>query len=138
MIICPTCGHQVPNTQKFCGNCGSDVRVVAAPAPIPAPIPAGSPVNDQQPAPYAYQQQPAGNYDYGYVAPSEPAPLNRRLLLAGAALILIACCAFACGLLSGLAVPDVLDMFGKGGAPTPTPRPTRESLLPILFALGLA
>jgi hypothetical protein len=52
-------------------------------------------------------------------------------------LILAACCAFACGILIGF---EISPMLPGGAAPAPTPRvsPTPSSLLPIMYALGLA
>jgi hypothetical protein len=96
--------------------------------------PQGVPIADQQTSPYAYQQPGAfGGMDYQ--ATSQPAAPPSRLLIIGIAIILVACCAFACGFLAGFEGPY---FFFPASTPSPTPRPTRESLLPILYALGIA
>src|SRR5262245_66504038 len=35
--LCPNCGTEVPNDNKFCGNCGGKLDGVAAPAPAGPP-----------------------------------------------------------------------------------------------------
>ena len=129
MVNCPTCGHPVPDNHRFCGNCGSDVGAA------PPAAPPGAPIGGDQTAPYAYSQ-PTG---YGYEpqpAAEAPRPASRMVIII-AVLILAACCAFACGILIGF---EVSPMLPGGGAPAPTPRvsPTRENLLPIMYALGFA
>lgn len=120
MINCPTCGHPVPDHQRFCGNCGTDVKA-AAPTPTPAP-PAGVPIGEGQAAPYAYSQ-PSG---YGYEAqPLETSrPAAGRLIVVLVVLLFAACCSLLCGILIGIE-------FGPMVFPSnpPAPRtPTRESL----------
>ena len=127
MINCPNCGHPVPDNQRFCGNCGSDVRP-AAPA-----TPPGVPIGEGQTTPYAYSQ-PTG-YGYEPQPISEPTRAVTRMIIIVAVVILAACCAFACGILIGFEMSPILL---PGNTPAPTPRPTRESLLPIIYLLGLA
>lgn len=122
MINCPNCGYPVPDNQRFCGNCGTDVKA-AAPAPVPTP-PTGAPIGEGQPAPYAYSQ-PSG---YGYEAQplaETPRPVVGRMIIVLVVLLLAACCALLCGILIGFELSPIL--FPSS---TPVPRtPTRESLL---------
>ena len=55
MAVCPKCGTQVPNTSKFCTECGYPMNVPdPTPAPAPAPAPSYSaPVYTPTPAPEA-------------------------------------------------------------------------------------
>ena len=55
MAVCPKCGTQVPNTSKFCTECGFPMNVPdPTPAPAPAPAPSYSaPVYTPTPAPEA-------------------------------------------------------------------------------------
>lgn len=125
MINCPNCGHAVPSSQRFCGNCGADVQT----APV---APQGVPIAEQQAAPYAYSQ-PSG-YDYGAYPVEAPRSGAPRILLIGGVVIIALCCAFACGLLLGFElIPDILGI-GGGAAVKPTPRftPTPQSMLFIL------
>ena len=129
MVNCPTCGHPVPDNQRFCGNCGSDV------SPAPPAAPPGAPIGGDQTAPYAYTQ-PAG-YGYEPQSLSEPARPVNRMIIVIAVLILAACCALVCGILIGF---EASPMLFPNNTPVPTPRvsPTRESLLPIFYLLGFA
>ncbi len=133
MVNCPTCGHPVPDKQRFCGNCGADVRATAPVAPTP---PAGTPIGEGQSAPYAYSQ-PTG---YSYESPSyseTPRPVAGRMIIVIVVLLLAACCALMCGILIGF---ELSPMLFPSSTPGPTPRvtPTREGMLPLLYALGLA
>ena len=84
MKICPKCGTQKQDSEKFCDQCGSLLEVkndapVAAPAPAPAPqvqpvaqpVPAApqAPAPQVQPAPVA-PQTPVQQYQ----APAQPQP----------------------------------------------------------------
>jgi hypothetical protein len=129
LVNCPTCGHPVPDNQRFCGNCGSDVRA-AAPA-----APQGTPIGEEQSAPYAYSQPTGYGYEQQPIAEA-PRPAGRIIIIV-AVLILAACCAFACGLLIGFEASPMLFPATTPGA-TPRVTPTRESWLPILCVLGLA
>lgn len=134
MINCPTCGHSVPANQRFCGNCGADVSATAPAAPTP---PTGAPIGEGQPAPYAYSQTPSyGGYEPQPYAET-PRPVAGRMIILIAVLLLTACCAFACGILIGFEASPILFPSNTPG-PTPRVTPTRESMLPILYALGLA
>ena len=128
MVNCPNCGHPVPDNQRFCGNCGSDVQ----PPPVAPP---GVSIGEGQTAPYAYSQ-PMG-YGYEQQPAAEPARPAGRMVIVIAVLILAACCAFACGILFGF---ELSPMLFPSSTPAPTPRvsPTREGLLPIIYLLGLA
>ena len=123
MVTCPNCGHSVADSQRFCGNCGTDVEAALAAAPH------GGAIGEGQPAPYAYSQ-PSG-YGYEYQPPPEPAPTGRYIII-GAVLIIALCCAFSCGLLFGFEI--IPDLFGgaAGATPVPKPSPTPQSLLPII------
>lgn len=121
MINCPNCGYPIPDNQRFCGNCGTEVKAATPPAPTP---PTGAPIGEGQPAPYAYSQ-PSG---YGYEAQplaETPRPVVGRMILVLVVLLLAACCALLCGILIGFELSPVLFP-----GVTPAPRtPTRESLL---------
>jgi hypothetical protein len=119
LVNCPNCGTAVASNQRFCGNCGTDVQAALAAR--------GAPVADAQQSPYAYAQ-PTYNYDAGY---NEPARGRNRLILVLAVLVIVACCAFACGLLLGFElIPDLLGLTGGAATPRPTPRvtPTPQSM----------
>ena len=129
MVTCPNCGHSNPTTQKFCGNCGTDIQ--AALAALAAPV------SDQQPAPYAYSQ-PTG---YGYEPYVEPQKsMLPRLILIGGIVIIALCCALACGLLLGFElIPDLLGTGGGAAVPKPTVRPTatpQSMMFIIRYFLG--
>ncbi len=126
MVNCPSCGHSVPSTQRFCGNCGTDVQA--------AMTPRGAPVSDQQQVPYAYSQ-PSG---YGYDPYAEPSRAPMRLVLVFGIVALVACCAFACGLLLGFEIiPGLLGINSANPTPRPTPRvtPTPQAMLTIFYSL---
>lgn len=126
MVNCPTCGHSVPSTQRFCGSCGTDVQAAIAAR--------GAPVSDQQQSPYAYSQ-PSG---YDYEPYTEPSRGPARLLIVVAVLGLVACCALTCGLLLGFEViPTLLGIGGGAAVPKPTPwvTPTPQSMLTIFYYL---
>ncbi len=143
MVTCPSCGRPVPEGQKFCGSCGTDVQAALRAQP-------SAPPSEEQGSPYAYQQtggySQSGGYGqtggYGYESQyeSEPPPQGNRMIVIAGAIILAVCCAFACGLVFGFEIiPDVAQALGFGGAaaggtPVPTPRftPTPSSLLPII------
>lgn len=128
MITCPNCGHSVPSNQRFCGNCGYDVQSAAAAR--------GAPVSDQQSAPYAYAQPPGyGGYEQSYPQPSSSRGPG-RILVVGAVLILVACCALACGFLIGLELPDAMGLLPGGATPRPTPRvaPTPAGWVPFVIS----
>lgn len=126
MINCPNCGHSVADTQRFCGNCGAEVRAAAPVAPTPTP---GAPVGDGQAVPYAYSQTPSFGYASQPLAEA-PRPVAGRMIIIIAVLLLAACCAFACGILIGFEASPILF---PGNTPGPAPRgtPTREGLLLI-------
>ncbi len=125
MITCPNCGHSVADTQRFCGNCGTDVQALAV-------VSRGAPVGEEQAAPYAYSQ-PTG-YGYEYQPPAAAAPAARYILI-GAALLLALCCAFSCGLLFGFEIIPTALGLGAVNTPVPKPSPTPQSLLPMLLWL---
>lgn len=121
MVNCPNCGHANESTQRFCGSCGTDIQAALASR--------GTPVSNQQPSPYAYSQ-PA---PYGYEPYTEPSRGPMRLILVIGVILLVACCAFACGLLIGFElIPTLLGVSGTP-VPKPTPRvtPTPQSMLLI-------
>jgi hypothetical protein len=123
LINCPTCGHQVSDNLRFCGNCGAEVRA-AAPA-----TPPGTPIDDGQTAPYAYA--PSTGYGYEQQPFTEtPRPVANRMIIVIAVLLLAACCAFACGILIGFEASPILFPSNTPG-PTPRVTPTREGLLLI-------
>ena len=117
---CPNCGHVNPASQRFCGNCGTDVQAAA---------PHGTPISEQQSAPYAYSAPSAYGYDQPY---DEPSKKPMRLILIGVVVVFALCCAFACGLLLGFEI--IPTMLGVGATPKPTPKvtPTPQSMLMIL------
>ena len=95
MITCPNCGHQVPEGQRFCGNCGFDVQAALSrqqPNPTQPPPPTyGSFL------PQTYQQ-----YDFldaGAPPPRRPPIVPITLLLLGFGLVCL-----CCGILMGFAI----------------------------------
>jgi len=124
LVTCPNCGHSNLSTQKFCGNCGTDIQAALAPQ--------AAPVSEQQPAPYAYSQ-PTG---FGYEPYAEPQrSVAPRLILIGGIMLIALCCALACGLLLGFElIPDLLGIGGGVTTPKPTPRftPTPQSMMFII------
>ena len=124
MITCPNCGSPVRESQQFCGNCGTDVQ--AALAASPAPATAGE---EAQSSPYAYSESSAG-FGGDYQQPLRPA--NTRLIIIGVAIVVLACCMFACGLAFGFEfIPDMLGI-GSGAGPKPSPTSTPAGWLPII------
>lgn len=129
MVICPNCGHSVADSQRFCGNCGADVQAALAHA-----APRGTPISDNEPAPYAYAQ-PMYGQEY---QPVESGPKTGRFILIGAIALIAMCCVFACGLALGFEIiPDLLGIGGASGVvPSPVKAtPTPQSLLPIVYWL---
>ena len=128
MINCPNCGAAVASNQRFCGSCGTDVQAAMSSR--------GAPVADNVQSPYAYAQ-PVYDYNQGYAEPSR-GPM--RLIIIIAVLALVSCCMFACGILIGIEIPDILGLFGVTGAsaaPKPTPRftPTPQSMMMAYYYL---
>ncbi len=128
MVNCPNCGHANPTNQRFCGSCGTDIQAALASR--------GTPVSEQQQSPYAYSQpQTYGGYE-AYAEPASRGPL--RLVIVIGILLLVACCAFACGILIGFElIPGLLGIGGGAATPRPTPRvtPTPQSMLMIFYYL---
>ena len=129
MITCPNCHQLSREGQRFCGSCGFDLQ--SAP---PVPAPRMAPVGEGQPSPYAYQQQPPayGGFESRLPTNGGQSPAMRFILI-GAAVLIVACCMFACGLVFGFEVIPIV--FGSGTTPTPRPRgtPTPTGLLPTLI-----
>ncbi len=120
MVNCPNCGHANESSQRYCGSCGTDIQAALASH--------GTPVSDQQQSPYAYSQ-PSG---YGYEPYTEPPRGPTRLFVVIGVLLLVACCAFACGMLIGFElIPDLFGIGGGAALPKPTPRvtPTPQSMM---------
>ena len=115
MVNCPNCGHTVPSSQRFCGNCGADAQ--AAPA-----APQSASIAEQQPAPYAYSQ-PSGydGYDASYPAETPRSGAPRLLLVVGLVVIALCCACFA-GIVIGDSLPDILKLIGIGAKTTPLPK----------------
>ncbi len=130
MITCPNCGNPVRETQQFCGNCGTDVHAALAASSTPAPA------AEEPTAPYAYSQPASSGYGYEYQPPAPSAGGGNRMLIIGAAIVLVACCMFACGLVFGFEI--IPDLLGLGGsAPKPVPSPTPVGWLPVIqFFIG--
>ncbi len=119
MITCPNCGNPVREEQQFCGSCGTDVHAaLAAAAPPVAEEPAGTP--------YAYSQPSTSGYGYDYQPPLQSSG-GSRIIIIGVAIVLVACCMFACGLVFGFEL--IPDMLGLGGTAVPKATPTPVSLL---------
>ncbi len=128
MVTCPNCGHVNREGQRFCGSCGTDLQAALA-STAPA-----NPIGEDQGTPYAYSQSPGSTPGYGYEYPPAEPSSNSRLIILGVALVIAACCIFACGLTFGFEIiPDLLGIGGGAAAPRPTPTPTPTSLLPILY-----
>src|SRR6185369_9076173 len=68
MNTCPSCGHQLSPTARFCGGCGSSVQPMSAPPPTPqasqlpptpkAPLPAWPQAQVQHPPSSPPQARP--------------------------------------------------------------------------------
>ena len=126
MITCPNCGNPVRETQQFCGNCGTDVHAALAAAPSPT-----TPGEETPASPYAYTE-PAG-YTSDYQQPLQGG--NSRLIIIGVAVVLVACCMFACGLLFGFEIiPDILGA-GATSVPKVSPTSTPAGWLPLIHYL---
>ena len=65
--ICPSCGYEARDTEKFCQACGSKLDVSAAPAEPAAPAAPAEPAQSAAPVPppvgYGGQGQPASDYN---------------------------------------------------------------------------
>jgi hypothetical protein len=131
LINCPKCGYPVPDNQRFCGNCGTDVSAAASATPTP---PAGAPISEGQPAPYAYAQPGGYGYEAQPLAETRP-PVAGRMIIVLVVLLLAACCALMCGILIGF---ELSPLLFPSSTPAPRVTPTREGMLPLLYALGLA
>ena len=44
-MLCPTCGQAVPDAERFCANCGTELSAAAAPAPAATPAAAPAPLS---------------------------------------------------------------------------------------------
>ncbi len=118
MTNCPNCGAPVAPGQRLCGECRYDLQ-----SPAPSNVPA-----EDTASPYAYAQ-PMGYFDNQPLA--EP-PRAGRTIVIGIVFLLALCFAFACGILVGDQLPELLKALGFGKpAPVPTPRP--GGWLPILL-----
>jgi uncharacterized membrane protein YvbJ len=128
LITCPNCGNPVREGQQFCGSCGTDVQAALAAA---AAAPAAPAAEEPAGTPYAYSQPPTAGYGYDYQPPLKSSGGNSRLIIIGAAIILVACCMFACGLVFGFEIiPDILGV--GAGAATPKATPTPVGLLHVV------
>ncbi len=126
MITCPNCGSPVRETQQFCGNCGTDVH--AALAAAPAPSPAGE---EHETSPYAYSEPSGYTGDYQQPLQSN----NSRMIIIALAVVVVACCMFACGVAFGFEIiPDILGL-GSGSSPKVSPTNTPAGWLPIIHYL---
>ena len=123
MVTCPNCGNSVRESEQFCGNCGTDVHAaLAAESHTP-------PIGEEHDTPYAYSQPTGYGYEY---QPPEPAG-GSRIVIIGIALVVIACCMFACGLVFGFEIiPDLMGIRGGTAVPKAIPSPTPAAWLPII------
>ncbi|MBI5301673.1 MAG: hypothetical protein HY868_06025 [Chloroflexi bacterium] len=118
MKRCPRCDATVADTQVFCGSCGNDMRAVpVVPAPRITPT-----VGEGQTSPYAYPQQMSP------YAPNAQEPMNgqsptMRYVIIGAVVLIVACCAFSCGILASFAIDPLVAPILRGASPTPTRTP---------------
>ncbi|MGE5140728.1 MAG: zinc-ribbon domain-containing protein [Rudaea sp.] len=124
MITCPNCGQPVPENQRFCGNCGTDLSAVHAFQEQP-----GTAAPNVPPSPdYAYDTG-----QYNYAPPPDRRPSLLVVLLALAAVAVVCLC---CGMVLGAA-----GLFYLNPAPTPipalspVPAPTPEGLLHFLLQI---
>ena len=127
MITCPTCGRPVPENQRFCGNCGTDVQAAmgfhaAAQNAANAPATPGAPIG-------AYGYDPS-SYEYAQTPPQRPASTIIWLIVAGVAVLCL-----CCGLVIGGVVSYVF--FPTQSVPPPFPSPTPEglNLFRMLFSI---
>ncbi len=125
MITCPTCGRPVPENQRFCGNCGTDVQAAIAyraasqnpPAP-PAPSPSTGGV-------YSYDP---GSYIYAPVIQRRLSPTMVALIVLGVGTLCL-----CCGLVFGGAFAYWFFPTQSVAAPTPTPTPASLNLFITLL-----
>ncbi len=113
---CPTCGRPIPEGQRFCGNCGTDVQAVGTynPGSTPPPPPGSTD------AAYDYEEQA---YEY---APAEPRRVSIPLMWLLLAIVAIIC--LCCGLILG-----ALGMYWLGPTPpSPATNPPPSTWM-ILF-----
>ncbi len=124
-MTCPTCGRPVPEGQRFCGNCGTDVQAAttfsasqnqAASSASPAsPTPAPSPYYDP------------GAYDY--VQTESRPSWGLTIIVVVVVAIFCCCCGLAFGWLGGYLVGPPPNFFPGTPATTPTPTPASLMLL---------
>jgi hypothetical protein len=160
LINCPTCGRPNPETQHFCGNCGTDLqaaRSFRAPAaqepPTPAPrvnpppMPSAPPAAQSAPAPtqvvfpppaslapaYGYEAQA---YDYAPAQPQRLFGLPVFVAVFGIAFVCLCCGFFLATFGWWLYGPMVPFPFLPATTPAQTPTPTTESLQHLLNFLS--
>lgn len=126
MINCPNCGRPVPDNQRFCGNCGTDVQAALA-SRAQAQNPPAAPSASTPASTYGYEPN---YYDYSPAPPRRPAMPIVWLIVAGVA-ILCLCCGLIIGGLAAYA------FFPYQSVPSPSPSPTPEGLNLIRFLLNV-
>ena len=65
-MICTNCGNEIPDSSKWCPNCGQGVKRPAAAKPVMPQAPTQTPAPAPTPAPQSYPQQPVNNPSSGY------------------------------------------------------------------------
>ncbi len=113
LTTCPTCGRPVPESQRFCGNCGTDVQAASAYRAAQA-----SPAGAQTPGGLPFLGFDQGGFDVAAVR--RPSTLIIALIVAGVAIVCL-----CCGMVFGAAA-----MYWLGPVPSSEPvfQPTPESL----------
>lgn len=124
MKRCPRCDASVADAQMFCGTCGTDMRTVPSmPTPRVAPT-----MNEAQTPPYAYPQSTQQMTPYSSHVVQDTGggqSSTMRYVVIGAVVLLVACCAFSCGILASFAIDPIVAPVLRGASPTPTrPRAT--------------
>jgi hypothetical protein len=126
LTTCPNCGRPVPENQRFCGNCGTDVQAAIA-YRAASQNPPGAPALSPAPSsPYGYEPGP---YNYAPVTPRRFSPAMITVIVLGAATLCL-CCGLLIGGFFAYWFFPTQSVTGPATTPTPTP-----STLDLFIAL---
>lgn len=127
LVTCPTCGTSVPDDQRFCGNCGTDVHAAMAFRGTAQNSLGGTAAGSATGGGYGYD---TANYDYAPSGLQRPTTAMIWLIVAGVAVVCLCC---------GLVIGGVFSylFFPTQSAPVPTEVPTPEGLNLLLILLRI-